>query len=202
MQRRKVDVSKISVGDNVALGTGIKPPRSLNNAPSTLSRRNRKGSQQSLCLLVGMIALLFVTLSFVAPKRFSELESDVQEQFLNNFGEQKPPQLHVEEQSETDPASSLHATRIMEKQTSQWVEGEKKLKEALKKLMERQKEGKDLGVPILTRWLGDDFPAWPQEGESPEEWEEKRKAKYEEMKKEEEAWRKKVRTEIFEDEDR
>mmetsp|Transcript_31397 Transcript_31397/g.46302 ORF Transcript_31397/g.46302 Transcript_31397/m.46302 type:complete len:203 (-) Transcript_31397:132-740(-) len=200
MQRRKVDASKSVGGDNVGLVTGSKPSRSLNNL-SLSSRRNRKGSQQNVCFLIGVIALLIVTLSFVSPKRFSELETDVQDQFLSNFGEQQPPQLDSNEKTQTDTTSSLHATRVMEKQPSEWVAGEKKLKEALKKLLKRQSEGKDLGVPILTRWLGDDFPAWPQEGQSTEEWEEKRKAKYEEMRKEEEAWRKKVRRDLFEEED-
>jgi glucose-6-phosphate-specific signal transduction histidine kinase len=60
-------------------------------------------------------------------------------------------------------------------------------------LAERQAKGLDLGVPILTRYLGEDIPVWVAEGVDEEEWKAKRDARYEEMRKEEEKWREKAR---------
>eukprot|EP00586_Coscinodiscus_wailesii_P016487 CAMPEP_0172496584 /NCGR_PEP_ID=MMETSP1066-20121228/89801_1 /TAXON_ID=671091 /ORGANISM="Coscinodiscus wailesii, Strain CCMP2513" /LENGTH=242 /DNA_ID=CAMNT_0013268953 /DNA_START=65 /DNA_END=797 /DNA_ORIENTATION=+ len=55
--------------------------------------------------------------------------------------------------SEEASAAMLHVT-------SRFVDGEKKLKKELLKLMERQKNGKDVGVDHLTSWKGDDVPVW------------------------------------------
>lgn len=72
---------------------------------------------------------------------------------------------------------------------SKWVDGEKKLKAELKKLVELQKEGKEIGVPVLTRWLGDDIPAWAGTGVDVNEWNEKVSAAYTKMREEEEQWK-------------
>jgi hypothetical protein len=49
-----------------------------------------------------------------------------------------------------------------ESQGSQWVVREKKLKQKLQELFDQQQqqEGKNLCVPILTRWLGDHIPIY------------------------------------------
>lgn len=71
-----------------------------------------------------------------------------------------------------------------------WVEGEQRLKAALTKLAERQAVGLDIGVPVLTRYLGPDVPAWPGDGDMTEEaWKAAVQAKYAAMRDEETAWR-------------
>jgi hypothetical protein len=84
------------------------------------------------------------------------------------------------------------ATARMLAQDSNWVDGERKLKKKLKELLEQQQEGKLLGAPVLTRWLGDDFPAWVGEGMKEEEWRANVDAKYAEMRKEEEVGQKRM----------
>lgn len=69
-----------------------------------------------------------------------------------------------------------------------WVEGEQKLKAALKELAERQARGLDIGVPVLTRWLGDDVPAWPSAQMPQEQWQQKVDEKYAAMRQEEQEW--------------
>jgi hypothetical protein len=84
-----------------------------------------------------------------------------------------------------DPASAR-----MEAQSSKWVDGEKKLKKKLQVLYERQLKGEMLGVPVLTRWLGEDVPAWLEPGMDEEEWKRTVDRKYAEMREEEEQWKK------------
>ena len=84
--------------------------------------------------------------------------------------------------------TSEEATARMLAQSSKWVDGEKALKKKLSILEEEQKNNKNLGVPILTRWLGDDFPAWVTPDMDEKEWRSKVDEKYAEMRKEEEEW--------------
>ena len=48
--------------------------------------------------------------------------------------------------------SHNEATRLMMLQSSTFVDGEKNLKAELKKVMERQAQGKDLGIKVASRW--------------------------------------------------
>ncbi|MGK3735423.1 MAG: hypothetical protein ACI90V_002263 [Bacillariaceae sp.] len=90
-------------------------------------------------------------------------------------------------------ASSDAATARMEAQSSRWVDGEKALKKKLQVLYDRQSNGKDLGVPVLTRYLGEDIPAWiTPDIMDKDEWKKKVEDKYEEMRKEEEEWKKEM----------
>jgi hypothetical protein len=78
-------------------------------------------------------------------------------------------------------------------QSSQWVDGEKALKKQLTVLVERQqKEQKDLGVPVLTRYLGEDFPAWVGKDMDEAAWRKQVQDKYAEMRQEEEEWKKRM----------
>jgi hypothetical protein len=86
----------------------------------------------------------------------------------------------------TSPKACGHSTQNYSRTAT---EGEKKLKAKLKVLAERQAQGKDLGVPVLTRWLGEDIPAWPSAETMPkEEWKKRVEDKYAEMRNEEMAW--------------
>jgi len=80
--------------------------------------------------------------------------------------------------------------------TYSWVEGEKKLKKCLKPLAERQKNGQDLGVPVLTRWLGDDIPCYVSQDVNKAEWEAKVKERYDQMRDENKKWQQQVKEHI------
>lgn len=121
------------------------------------------------------------------------LESEMMDWWASNGHHPAP----IAEGGGGDPhrntAETKHAaTERMMNQDSRWVDGEKKLKRELQKLVARQRQGKDLGVPVLTRWLGDDVPAWAGEGVNVDEWNAKVKARYDEMRQEEERWREMV----------
>jgi len=76
-----------------------------------------------------------------------------------------------------------------------WVLEEKVLKKKLKVLHEQQKKGKNLGVPVLTRYLGENIPAFvgtPESTMEEEEWKKLVEEAYKEMRKEEEEWQKKM----------
>jgi predicted RNase H-like nuclease (RuvC/YqgF family) len=68
----------------------------------------------------------------------------------------------------------------------------RKAQAKLKVLATRQEQGKDMGVPVLTRYLGEEIPAWAGEGVNVDEWNKKVAAKYDEMRQEEEEWKKRM----------
>ena len=73
--------------------------------------------------------------------------------------------------------------------------GKKELKKKLKVLYDQQnKEGNNLAAPVLTRYLGEDIPAFVRNSDSAkvEEWKKLVEEKYAEMRAEEEAWQKKM----------
>jgi hypothetical protein len=107
-----------------------------------------------------------------------EIEHELRQRIVK-----QPPKAVVE-----DRRMSKEATEAMARQPSSWVDGEKKLKQKLKVLYERQQKGLELGVPILTRYVGEDIPAWVGPGVDEKEWRAKVDAKYEEMKEEEKKW--------------
>lgn len=76
-----------------------------------------------------------------------------------------------------------------------WVQGEQLLKQQLAKLAARQAQGLDIGVPVLTRYLGPDVPAWPSaenNGMTEAEWKAVVETKYAAMRQEEDVWRQKM----------
>lgn len=93
------------------------------------------------------------------------------------------------------------ATARMMAQPSKWVDGEKALKKQLKELQAIQEKGELLGVPVLTRYLGEDFPAWVGKDMNEEEWRQKVAEKYKEMREEEDEWRKQMKKTIEAKED-
>jgi len=169
----------------------------------TGSEKEHDNKSSPLKLFLIICAAMFgfvVILHFVSPSSEKALEEEVmkdvklvEDEVSDFFGggiheKQKPPIPQQEESRDR----SLSATEAMLQQDSSWVDGEKKLKQKLKVLAERQKQGKDLGVPVLTRYLGEDIPAWAGEGVDVEEWKKKVDAKYAEMAEEEKKWRERV----------
>jgi hypothetical protein len=96
---------------------------------------------------------------------------------------------HRNDASPSNRAASDAASQAMMQQSSKWVDGEKKLKRKLMELYEKQQQGELLGVPVLTRWLGDDFPAWVTPDMDEQKWRDDVAAKYAEMRAEEEEWK-------------
>ena len=118
---------------------------------------------------------------------------DPQESIKHQQQQMNQKQPNRSRDKSTVRASSDAATKRMEAQSSRWVDGEKALKKKLQILYDRQQKGLDLGVPVLTRYLGEDIPAWITPDKMDEnEWREKVKDKYEEMRVEEEEWKKKM----------
>ena len=86
--------------------------------------------------------------------------------------------------------TSKDATARMMVQSSKWMDGEKALRKKLQVLMDQQQHhNENLGVPILTRYLGDDFPAFVTKDMNEQEWKQKVEEKYKQMRKEEEEWK-------------
>lgn len=198
MQRRKADlpVNDAEKG-NGSHGIGNKPIG--RRAPSW---RKSRGNSILVVIVVLMAALVMIgTASFLSPQvqdaemataqktkdlvqNAYKIEQEMEKQvgdFLHH--KQEPPVVATKQKS------TAEATAAMEKQPSSWVDGEKKLKEKLKVLYEKQKKGKELGVPVLTRYLGEDIPAWAGESVDEVEWRKQVDAKYKEMAKQEKQWR-------------
>jgi hypothetical protein len=99
--------------------------------------------------------------------------------------------------SNTKTETIYEADVRMQQQSSKWVDDEKKLKKALQVLVERQTRGLDLGVPVLTRYLGEQIPAFYSKDDPSlnhgiatiEEWNTLVQEKYTEMRNEENRWR-------------
>jgi hypothetical protein len=137
--------------------------------------------------------------------KVQRIEHDVAERILGQQQQQRYPQHHEPGSSsgninipvimEEHLQASYAATARMEAQSGRWVDGEKKLKQKLQVLYDRQhQQGLDLGVPVLTRWLGDDIPAYvtPEMNIDVMEWKRQISEKYAEMRKEEEEWQAKM----------
>ena len=108
--------------------------------------------------------------------------------------QQQPPPLssnnNVEQQQRRAVAERMASQRQPHQQS--WVEGEQRLKRELQKLVALQQQGQELGVPVLTRWLGEDIPAWAGTGVDRDAWQAQVQARYKEMRLEEEHWRARV----------
>lgn len=167
-------------------------------------------------LVLLAIAITVVTYSFpsgAGSSTVQELEQEVWHELSKLYQQHQPPVVvdelygqhnnnHGDNKATSSssaknggrhsiPSSQLQlneASRKMLQQNSRWVDGEKKLKLQLTKLARLQSEGKLLGTPALTRYLGDDFPAWVDEGADKEQWEKRVADKYAEMRQAEVQW--------------
>lgn len=211
LQRRKVDAPAISDSASSSATTPSRPGRPL----ASKWDKKRGGGSDNVVVLLLVIVVLIGTISILSPATVQHAEEKaasttkefvheayVAEQHMEDYllhqqqsgaGQLPPMQQLGEDAPDPLKQESVDATEAMKRQPSSWVDGEKKLKLKLKELAARQQDGKDLGAPILTRWLGDDVSAWVSEGGDVAAWEKLRDAKYEEMKKEEERWRAEVR---------
>eukprot|EP00531_Pseudo-nitzschia_arenysensis_P013200 CAMPEP_0116155002 /NCGR_PEP_ID=MMETSP0329-20121206/22079_1 /TAXON_ID=697910 /ORGANISM="Pseudo-nitzschia arenysensis, Strain B593" /LENGTH=188 /DNA_ID=CAMNT_0003652015 /DNA_START=218 /DNA_END=784 /DNA_ORIENTATION=+ len=116
---------------------------------------------------------------------------------------QKPNEVHEQDKEEPEPEPEPDPPETKKetpKETpktkwSRWVEGEKALKKKLKILFNRQAKGQFLAAPVLTRYLGEEIPAYvgtPDSKLQEDEWKKLVDAKYQEMREEEEEWQKKM----------
>jgi hypothetical protein len=197
MIRRNVNMSTSLQGSSnstpVRTRPGVGRKTSDSAFPSTSS---------PFCNIWFLLALAaFVTVTpWAFPEKVAEVEQEAEREvnMVEDWWAGTPPRGPPIPEHE-HPAfrdSKEAATQRMMQQESKWVDGEKKLKVKLKVLAERQKEGKDIGVPVLTRYLGEDIPAWPQEGMSKEEWQKKVDLKYAEMAEEEVVWKARVAAQL------
>lgn len=196
MQRRKIDSS----GNGSAGGMSPTPYNQKKPPRTPAASRSSRGNPGRLLTILLLAAFIMALSTILFPNELRQVEdttAQTTKEFVNNAYrvEQKVEDWIVQQQHpQFGGSNEKHedATGAMQHQESSWVDGEKRLKEKLKILAERQNKGLDVGVPVLTRYLGEDFPAWADK-DSEAEWQKKVDAKYAEMAKEEERWRESVR---------
>ena len=142
-------------------------------------------SNTSLLLIASILTIItWITTPSSASMTAIEKEAKYVEHEVENWLNQ-----HEHKQQEQKQSRKDETTYEIPETNTKWVDGEKKLKIELKKLMALQEEGKELGVPVLTRWLGDDIPAYAGTGVDVDEWNKKVKAEYTRMEQEEVIWK-------------
>jgi uncharacterized protein HemX len=194
------------------LGTNSMSSQSAPSISSSLNRKKKKGGGMGAVWVLIFLAFGLLALSswILFPQQVQEYEHEAEQEVKYMAKKMVDVEHHLEDWLESNQGmanrayagqrTTEEANARMEAQSSTWVDGEKQLKQKLKELQKLQKEGKLLGVPVLTRWLGEDFPAWVEPGQSEDEWRAKVDAKYAEMRKEEEQWQKKMKAYIKEHE--
>jgi hypothetical protein len=183
--------------------TGDRITNALGGRRSSSSKR-KKSSPVILIILLAATILVVSWYFFPAQVLLAEQEAELVTHELAQkaiLAEHKVEDWIHEPQQQQRPVAALDrsaseaATARMMAQSSNWVDGEKALKRQLAKLSERQQKGELLGVPVLTRYLGEDFPAWVEPGKTNDdgaEWKRKVDAKYAEMRTQEEEWKKQM----------
>jgi hypothetical protein len=139
-------------------------------------------SIRTTALLLTLAALLMLV-TFLFPKQVESEATAMAHQAL-----EAERQMMDWWSKEGHPKPPLAATS----KDHSWVEGEKRLKQKLKVLAARQAQGKDLGVPVLTRYLGEDVPAWAGEGVDVDEWRKLVDEKYAQMREDEIKWQDRI----------
>lgn len=165
---------------------------------------------------MGLAALLFTVSWWLFPEKVLEAEHEAEvvghrlaegaikaehdvEDWLHHSSQGGGSPATPPQQQRPRRASSEEATARMLAQSSRWVDGEKALKKKLSELEQLQKKGELLGTPVLTRWLGEDFPAWVTPGMDEQKWRDDVAQKYKEMREEEEEWKRKMQAIIEQD---
>lgn len=197
MQRRNVNALS-STDAPGQVGSGSSPHHATPRLGRASSRDYTTAPKRSESCSTGMlliIACLMTVATFLFPTdelqsveqqallKEQELEKEVFEWWKHHGEARRPASTGV-------ARTSAEATSAMMRQGSQWVDGEKKLKQKLKVLADKQAAGLELGVPVLTRYLGEDVPAWAGEGVDEVEWHKTVKTKYDEMRQKEKNWKK------------
>ena len=192
-------------------------PTSFNSSSGTSNngvshyRRSDGGILRIWVLLLIILVLTLIISLFPEPRQImynteqqmekviyeteQELERDVMEYWLSS------KRFYTGDTTGSSVTSNTHTMYEsdvrMQQQSSKWVDDEKKLKQALQVLVDRQTRGLDLGVPVLTRYLGEHIPAFYSKDDpslnlgiaSVEEWNRLIQEKYTEMRNEENRWR-------------
>lgn len=160
--------------------------------------KSQKKFNPVVALIMIAILLLFVSIYyFPAEVEMAEREAEYVGHELASRARQaehKVEELLLHKEQQAAGGESLQdPTARMLAQDSTWVDGEKALKKKLKVLVDLQAKGEYLGAPVLTRYLGEDFPAWVSKDVNEEEWKKNVKKKYAEMRVEEEEWQKRMK---------
>jgi len=214
MQRRKVEPSSMNVGRLDTTGeVGHSSGDSFKDKPRH-SRFFRNVRNKNFMYAGVSLVLFFTVTSFMFPSEVQEVEREAlyMEQQMEDYLKHKvgtgPHQSPAQPQQQQQPPPPQKEDMIssngdVSEQSWQsllssysWVEGEKKLKKCLKPLAERQAKGQDLGVPVLTRWLGDDMPCYVTKDVNQDEWEAKVKERYAQMRDENKKWQEQVKEHI------
>ncbi len=193
MQRRPA-TSSHPVSNSATPSTHLGPAGSR-----SVARRSphKKHKFHPLLLMIGLALVIMCVSWLFFPEEVLQAEQEA-EYVGHQLAEQAVRAEHQMQNwmqhhgSTGDRSASDAASAAMMSQSSQWVEGEKKLKKKLMELYEKQQKGELLGVPVLTRWLGDDFPAWVTPDMDEEKWRNDVAEKYRQMRVEEEQWKKDV----------
>jgi hypothetical protein len=166
--------------------------------------RNSSRTGISIWVLVLIIIILAIAISIFPEQRQMMYNTEQRIEHAIYETEQQIEHdvlewLSSKQQQYGDEYKPSDADIRMQQQSSNWVDGEKKLKIALKVLVDRQEKGIDLGVPVLTRWLGDDIPVFYSKDDASlnmgltlEEWNQQIENRYEQMRKDEDHWRQMV----------
>jgi sugar diacid utilization regulator len=193
MQRRAAASS--SAQSSLSHSEGV---NQINASSHSKYHKTKKGVNPVLFILLLVASILGITWCFFPSQMRSfegEVEQEAKEMAKNAvFAEhqfedwflRQPQQQH--NAAPYDKSASDAATSRMMSQKSTWVDGEKALRKQLAKLVEQQEKGENLGVPILTRYLGEDFPAWVTKDMDEKEWRSKVDAEYKRMRHEEQEW--------------
>ena len=188
MQRRNVGQSSSSAAaSSASVGPASNPfsPRRKGGRSNINSAKRSTSVDISIVVLL-LLAFILTAATYLFPAQVEQVEQEAERemnQLLHHHGQQPPLKSADTDQDVYPPLSAMD---------SRWVDGEKKLKKRLEILAARQQQGLDIGVPVLTRWLGPDIPAWPTDPENtmPEdEWKKRVEAAYTKMREEEMEWR-------------